>query len=204
METSDTKIQEAIRRAEGILAEAFMDAFPRHYMISQRVLGDAEDTEPYLRKLGRFLLRYDQELGESPAVTLKRGGSEQLLRVLAGRANLDPDSIRIITLPNSGAIEEANPDPKPVFLAYCDYHATGEGVTLMVGAGNTQSSALDAFLRHTPEFYHRGLTEDSLDESSPPETLRAARLLPDAMTDLIASLPRGAPQFYARLHYNLA
>lgn len=204
MDSSDSEFESALRKAEGIVAEAFMDAFPKHYMISQRIFSVPEDTEPFLRKLGRFLLDYDQELGASPAAALADGRSDLLLKVLANRSSIDPESIRVISMPIHDSTEEAERKPESIFLAYCNYYATGEGVTLMVGAGNTKSAARESFLSNAPEYFHRGLIEDKLDDSPPPETRRAARLLSDAMAELIASLPRGAPQFYAKIHYNLA
>ena len=93
MDSSDSEFESALRKAEGIVAEAFMDAFPKHYMISQRIFSVPEDTEPFLRKLGRFLLDYDQELGASPAAALADGRSDLLLKVLANRSSIDPESI---------------------------------------------------------------------------------------------------------------
>lgn len=89
MDSSDSKFESALRKAESIVAEAFMDAFPKHYMISQRIFSALEDTEPFLRKLGRILLGYDQELGASPAAALADGRSDPLLKVLTKRANID-------------------------------------------------------------------------------------------------------------------
>lgn len=204
MKLSDAKFLEATRKAEVVLAEALLNEFPKHYYISQRLLRTPDDTEPFLRKLGRFLLAYDQELGEIPALALSEGRSEQLLHVWANRANVDVDSIELTTIPVRGLAQNEEPEKRPVYLAYCNYYATGEGVSLMVGAGNTPSSARKAFLDNTHEYFHQGLTEDCLEDSSPPETRRAARMLSEHMTNLIASLPNGAPQFYARIHYNLS
>lgn len=127
-----------------------------------------------------------------------------MLRVWANRANVDIDSIKLTTVPVKGLTKIEEPEKCPVYLAYCDYYATGEGVSLMVGAGNTPAAARKAFLENAHEYFHQGLTEDCLEDSSPPETRRAARILSEHMTNLIASLPKGAPQFYARIHYNLS
>lgn len=204
MHTSTEKIQTALRKAESILAEAFMEALPQHYFVCEQMLREPGDTTAFSRKVGRYLLAYDPELGESPVSAVTAGRSDLLLQQMAKRTNIDLESISIVKLPVGATQEVASCELLPVYLAYCDYYATGEGATILVGAGNTPNAARDAFLRHAPEFFHQGLIEDKFEASSPPETRRAARLISQSMLDFISSNLRGVPQLYATLHYNLS
>lgn len=162
------------------------------------------------RRLGDYLTQWSNALGRSPLEALAQGRRADVFRELAERAGYEPDSVEVIEInkePQSENPQQADGEPtsaRPTHLAYCNYYATGEGVTAFVAVGGTEACATDAFKQHTPDYFHRGMEADVLGEDARPDTRRMIRWIPQPALDLIDKNPPGTTYYYAKLHFNLA
>lgn len=204
MDAATEGIKDALRKAGAMVAEALMRDFPELYILSAKALSEDLNSTPHFSKLGQYLLGEDGELGCSPAEALADGRGGEVLNQLAVRGGIDPASVRFVELPVPPDREEASRKPGPVHITYCDYYATGEGVTVLIALGGTAESARETFQQSAPTYFHQGLVEDVLVEDAGPNTRRMQRWVPQAAMDIIATNPPGTTTYYAALHFNLA
>ena len=101
-------------------------------------------------------------------------------------------------------IPELQSQVAPAYLAYCNYYATGEGVTVMLAAGGTEDCTRIAFLEHAPDYFHRGIELQPICEEASSESKQMIRWIPQPVLDLVAKNPPGTTYFYSKLHFNLA
>lgn len=88
------------------------------------------------------------------------------------------------------------------YIAYCDYFATGDGVTVIVAVGCSASHAERVFKQHAQPYFHPGMVVGRLD-SADPEVRRMVRMVPAPALQLLERA-EGVPQFYGELHFNLS
>lgn len=203
MGTTAEDMQGVLRKARALASEALMRDFPELYILSAKALNEELNTTPHSRALGLYLLTTDVELGTSPAEALAAGRTQDVLNHLAAKGGIDPVSARFVALPAMPKRNDASAE-HPVHIAYCNYYATGEGVTAIIALGGTAESARSTFLESTPDYFHRGMVEDLFTDDAGPDTRRMKRWVPQPVLDMVASNPPGTTTYYATLHYNLA
>ena len=74
----------------------------------------------------------------------------------------------------------------------------------MIAAASSAESAKHTFLRKTPEYFHRDLQVEAIDDEGSPDALRMRSWIPQPALDLIVANPPGTTAFYATIHFNLA
>ena len=84
-------------------------------------------------------------------------------------------------------------------IAYCEYSATGEGVTIMVAVGCSAIHAVHVFKRHADAYFHPGMVVDRLD-SEDPKVMQMMRMVPVAAVERFGL--EGYPQYYGEVHFN--
>ena len=204
MGTAAEGMQGALRKARALAAEALMQNFPELYILSAKALNEELNTTPHSRTLGQYLLTTDAELGTSPVEALAAGRTQDVRNHLAAKGGIDPASVRFVDLPAMPERKDASTEPRLVHITYCNYYATGEGVTTMIALGGTAESAKNTFLQSTPDYFHRGMVEDLFTDDAGPDTRRMQRWIPQPVLDMVATNPPGTTTYYASLHFNLA
>lgn len=181
------------------------------FALSAQAFGiDEPGSNDHHARLGEYLTERSCALGTLPIEALTQGHRSNVFRDLARRAGFEPDSVEIMEIREDA--QPADPQPsggepasvRPPHLVYCNYYATGEGVTTFIAVGGTEACAMDAFKQHTPDYFHRGMEADVLGEDSRHDTRRMIRWIPQAALELIETNPPGTTYYYAKLHFNLA
>lgn len=93
-------------------------------------------------------------------------------------------------------------DSGRVHIAYCEYFATGEGVTVMVAVGCSALHAERVFKQHADPYFHIGMVVGRLN-SGDPRVQNMMRMVPPAALQLF-ECPEGVPQYYGEIHFNLS
>lgn len=102
--------------------------------------------------------------------------------------------------PSDTYIQWPNRNPSEPHVAYCQYFATGEGVTIFIAMGGSYSHAENMFKRHVPEYFYPGLVIQPVDSAI--EGMEG--LLPLPVLELLAKHPRGTTEYFSTTHYNLS
>ena len=90
-----------------------------------------------------------------------------------------------------------------VHIAYCEYFATGEGVSVFIALGGSYSHAESVFKKHVPDYYHVGLIVHPLvlPRNGGEQIIG---LLPQPLLDLFSTNPDGTTEYFSTVHYNLS
>lgn len=194
-----------LQNARRIAIETLKQEYSDLYVLSVLAFDTGEmGSAGHHLQLGEFLTERCTALRSSPLEALTSGRRIEVFRELAERCGYEPDSVEILNIEEPPLREESPAAPNPTHVAYCEYYATGEGVTVFVAVGGTESSAKNAFLRHVPDYFHRGLETDVLTDESFPSTRRMIHWIPQPAIELVAKNPPGTMYYYATLHFNLA
>lgn len=207
METANSMrlVLHALSGTRALAIETLKRDFSDLYALSIRAF---EATEPggiaHHTRLGEYLTEWSNQLGRSPVEALASGGYDEVRRELAERGGFDPESVEVIDNAEPSHIPEPQPQAAPAYLAYCNYYATGEGVTVMLAAGGTENCARSAFLENAPDYFHRGMELKEICGDASSESKQMIRWIPQPVLDLVARNPPGTTYFYSKLHFNLA
>lgn len=93
--------------------------------------------------------------------------------------------------------------PDEAHIAYCQYFATGEGVSIFIALGGSYNHAESVFKKHVPEYYHPGVIIHSL-ELRREGMEQISPLLPQSVLDLMINNPNGTTDYFSIVHYNLS
>ena len=194
----------ALRGTRALAIETLKREFSDLYALSTRAF-EAEEAGgiAHHARLGEYLTEWNNQLGRSPVEALASGGYNEVRRELAERSSLDPESV-VTDVSEPSHIPELQSQVAPAYLAYCNYYATGEGVTVMLAAGGTEDCTRIAFLEHAPDYFHRGIELQPICEEASSESKQMIRWIPQPVLDLVAKNPPGTTYFYSKLHFNLA
>ncbi|GAA0724737.1 hypothetical protein [Dokdonella soli] len=88
-------------------------------------------------------------------------------------------------------------------IAFINYFATGEGVTILIAAGGSSEHAKNVFNRHAPEYFRGGVEVARLNDAANDRAKRVAEMIPQRMRDLLQRNPIGTTEYYSELHFNL-
>lgn len=192
-----------LRGARSLAIEALKRDFPDLYDLSADAFDTALGSIDHHIRLGEFLTEWDNSLGRSPVEALASGQRGKVLRIFADRSGsvLEFDEV---------AEAESPPQLEPSAelgascIAYCNYYATGEGVTHFIAAGSSAACAEHAFRQHVPDYFQRGMETAPVAGEWSSDATNMWQLIPQFAADIIAANPPGTTFYYATLHFNLA
>ncbi|MEG3190916.1 hypothetical protein [Lysobacter sp. D1-1-M9] len=85
-------------------------------------------------------------------------------------------------------------------VAFCEYYATGEGVTVLIAIGLGPQHADELFRERADSFFHRDIKVKPLDLSDT-DVQRIAKWIPEPVLEA-AKEPSGRLQYYGEFHLN--
>ena len=197
---------DVLREARSFAIENFKRNFPDLYALSAR----AFEVMPagsfsHHDRLGEYLTEWSNSLGKSPLAALVFGSQSEVHDDLVGRIGKAHESTE------KGEIaEHAQSQPIAVkghraYMAFCNYDATGEGVTIFIAAASSAEGAKHTFLQEAPEYFHRGMQIEAIYDDGSPDARRMRPWIPQPALDLIvANPPATTTAYYATIHFNLA
>ena len=92
------------------------------------------------------------------------------------------------------------PEMSTPYVAFCEYYATGEGVTVFIAVGCSRRHAEELIRQRADPFFHVGIEVKPLDLSDS-DGQRIARWIPGPVLKA-AQEGSGGPRYYGEFHLN--